>query len=125
MQCGRIGMRRFIILMLLLCIAGCAKKDAAEALAKSTDSWNATLQLVADARLSKKVGAGFAKKAAEEAIDDLTKQLADPSLPKQQLANAAKVIGAAGDLRRAIESDDTAGMARTLRALAAVPAKSR
>lgn len=117
-------MRRFLVLLLALSLVGCGKQNAAEALAKSTDSWSATLQLLAEARLSKKVGAGFAAKTAEAAVEDLTRQIDDPSLPRDQITRASRVIGAAGDMRRAIAADDAAGLAHARGVLASMGAKS-
>jgi pyocin large subunit-like protein len=118
-------MRRFIILLLALSLTGCGKQNAGDALAKSTESWRATLKLVADARLAKKVGAGFAMNTAEATVEDLSKQVDDPSLPREQITRAAGVIGAARELGRAVSGDDTAGLAHARSALAATPAKSK
>jgi hypothetical protein len=116
-------MRQSVFLLVALTLAACAKQDDAEKLEKAITSWSATLQLVADARLRNEVGAGFAAKTIDAAIEDLTKQTAAPSLPKERTADAERVIGAAGALRRAIDSDDRAGIARARRDLE--PAKSK
>ncbi|MEA2238506.1 MAG: hypothetical protein QOC81_3230 [Thermoanaerobaculia bacterium] len=118
-------MRQFVLLFLALTLAACAKQDDGEKLEKSVTSWRATLQFVAGARLGNEVGAGFARKTIDAAIEDLTTQTAAPSLPKELTARAEKVIGAAGELRRAIESDDRAGIARARGELAEEPAKSQ
>jgi hypothetical protein len=123
MQSAAIRMRPLIVLLLALSFAGCSKQDSPDKVAKSIDSWRATLQFVADARLAGKVGTGFATKTTEAAIEELTKQSAAPSLPRALTVRAEKVIGAAGALRRAVESDDAAGIIRARRALAAEPAE--
>jgi hypothetical protein len=118
-------MRQPISLLLALAIAACAKQDEGEKLAKDVTSWSATLQLVADARLRHEAGAGFATKSIDAAIEDLTTEAAAPSLPDSVSARAKRVIGAAGELRQAIASDDRAGIVRARRALAAEAAESQ
>jgi hypothetical protein len=116
-------MRRSVFLVLTLILAACAKQDDADKLEKAITSWSATLQLVADARLKNEVGAGFATKTTDAAIEELSKEAAAPSLPKELTAKAEKVIGAAGALRRATESGDAAGFARARRDLEAAKSK--
>jgi hypothetical protein len=118
-------MRQSIILLLALTIAACAKQDQGEKLAKDITSWSATLQLVADARLRHEAGAGFATKSVDAAIEELTTEAAAPSLPDDVTARAKRVIGAAGELRQAIASDDRAGMLRARNALAAGAVESK
>jgi hypothetical protein len=98
-------MRNVAAVMILLALA-CNKQDDAEKLRKSVDSWSATLQLVADARLKNEVRKGFALKTIEEAVDDLEGQTA-----KTTDDRAARLIGVVAKLRRAIEADDRAALA--------------
>ncbi|MDP9359925.1 MAG: hypothetical protein M3P29_00585 [Acidobacteriota bacterium] len=120
-------MRRSIVffLALALALAACAKQDDAEKLAKAIVSWSSTLQLVADARLGNDVRVGYAVKTVDAAIEDLSSQAAAPSLPKSLTSRAERLIGIGGNLRRALESDDRAGIARARRELAAEPAGSK
>ena len=118
-------MRQSIILLLALTIAACEKQDEAEKLAKDVTSWSATLQLVADARLRHEAGEGFSTKSIDAAIEELTSEAAAPSLPEKLTARAKRVIGAAGELRQAIASDDRAGIVRARSALAAEAAESK
>ena len=98
-------MRNFAVAILLLALA-CSKQDDAEKLRKSVDSWSATLQLVADARLKNEVRKGFALKTIEEAVDDLEGQTA-----KTTNDRAARLIGVAAKLRQAIKADDRVAIA--------------
>jgi hypothetical protein len=118
-------MRQSVFLFLALTLAACAQQDDAENLEKAVTSWSATLRFVADARLKNEVGAGFATKTIDAAIEELSTQTAAPSLPKELTARAERVIGAAGALRRAIESGDGAGVARARHDLSEEPAKSK
>jgi hypothetical protein len=118
-------MRQSIFLLLALTIVACAKQNEAKKLAKDITSWTATLQLVADARLGHEAGAGFATKSVDAAIEELRNEAAAPALPDELTARAKRVVGAAGELRQAIASDDHEGMIRARRALAAEAAESK
>jgi hypothetical protein len=111
-------MHRHLVVILALALAACGKQDDAETLTKSAHSWSATLQLVADARLRNEVRATFALKTIEAAIDDLASEAAKPGLPRSATPRAETVIRAAANLRRAVESDDRAGIARARSELA-------
>jgi GH15 family glucan-1,4-alpha-glucosidase len=99
-------------LFLALVSVACAKQDDAEKLRKSADSWRATLQLVADARLRNTVPKRFARITIEEAIDDLSGQTARPSIPRLVAVRAERIIGIAASLHDAVENDDRAAIAR-------------
>ena len=103
MQCTDL-MRRLCAVAMLLALA-CNKQDDAEKLRKSIDSWSATLQLVADARLKNEVRKGFALKTIEEAIYDLEGQTA-----KKTDDRATRLIGVAAKLRQAVEAEDRAAI---------------
>jgi len=111
-------MRRHLALILVIALAACGKQDDAEKLKKSVDSWSATLQLVADARLRNEVRSGFALKTIEAAVEELSSGTAKPGLPRSITVRAEKVIGTAADLRQAVESDDRAGIAKARSELA-------
>lgn len=99
-------MRRLCAVAILLALA-CNKQDDNEKLRKSIDSWSATLQLVADARLKNEVRKGFALKTIEAAVDDLEGQTA-----KKTDDRATRLIGVAAKLGQAVEADDRASIAR-------------
>jgi len=99
-------MRRLCAVAILLALA-CNKQDDSEKLRKSIDSWSATLQLVADARLKNDVRKGFALKTIEAAVDDLEGQTA-----KKTDDRATRLIGVAAKLRQAVEADDRAAIAK-------------
>jgi hypothetical protein len=111
-------MRRHLVLFLLVATVACAKQDDAEKLRKSTDSWRATLQFVADARLRNDVPKRFARITIEEAVDDLSGQAAQPSIPRPVAVSAERIIGIAAALHDAVENDDRAGIAHARGALA-------
>jgi hypothetical protein len=104
-------MRRHLVVILVIALSACGKQDDAEKLKKSVDSWSATLQLVADARLRDEVRSGFALKTTEAAIEEQSGEAAKPGLPRSLTIRAEKVIGVAASLRQSIESDDRAGIA--------------
>ena len=111
-------MRRHLVVILAVALAACGKQDDAETLKKSADSWSATLQLVADARLRDDVRAGFARKTIEAAVEALSSEAAKPGLPRSTVVYAEKVIGIAAKLQTAVESDDRAGIAKSRHELA-------
>jgi len=111
-------MRRHLVIFFVLALAACGKQDDAETLKKSADSWSATLQLVADARLRGEVRSGFALKTIEAAVEELSSETAKPGLPRSATIRAEKIIGIAANLKTAVESDDRAGMAKSRGALA-------
>lgn len=118
-------MRQSLFLFLTVTLTACASPDAAGKLENAVTSWRATLQLVAEARLKNETGAGFALKTIDAAIEDLSSQTSASALPKELVVRAERVIGAAGELRRAIGSDDRVGIVRARRALAEEPARSK
>jgi hypothetical protein len=91
---------RWLCAAAILLTLACSKQSDAEKLQKSTDSWKATLRIVADAKLKNEVRKGFALKTIEEAVDDLEGQTA-----KTTNDDAARLIGAAAKLREAVERD--------------------
>jgi len=99
-------MRRLWAIAIAFTLA-CSKQDDSEKLRKSIDSWSATLQLVADARLKNEVRKGFALKTIEAAVDDLERQTA-----KTTDDRATRLIGVAAKLRQAVEADDRASIAK-------------
>ncbi len=105
-------MRRHLVLLLVIASVACAKQDDAEKLRKSADSWRATLQLVADARLHDTMPKRFARITIEEAVDDLTGRTARPSIPRPVAVRAERIIGIAATLHDAVENDDRAAIAR-------------
>jgi|GEM_PF-976073 len=111
-------MRRHLVIIFVLALAACGKQDDGEKLKKSVDSWSATLQFVADARLRDEVGSGFARKTTEAAVEELSGETAKPGLPRSITVRAEKVIGIAANLQTAVESDDRAAIARSRRELA-------
>jgi hypothetical protein len=112
MHQGDAGMRRHLLLFLVVVSAACSKQDDAEKLRKSADSWKATLNLVADARLRDAVPKRFARITIEEAVEDLSGQTAQPSIPRPVAVRAERIIGIAATLHDAVEKDDRAGIAR-------------
>ena len=98
-------MRRSLFALILLALA-CSKQDDDEKLQKSIVSWNATLQIVADARLRNEVSDGFALKTIDEAVDDLEGQSS-----KTTNKQAEQLIGIAVKLHQAIERDDKSAIA--------------
>src|SRR3954452_20655176 len=111
-------MRRHLVVILIIVLAACGKQDDAEKLKKSVDSWSATLQFVADARLRDDVRSGFAKKTIEAAVEELSKETAKPGLPRSLTVRAEKVIGIAASLETAVENDDRTAIANARRELA-------
>ena len=111
-------MRRHLVVLLVIALAACGKQDAAETLKKSADSWSATLQLVADARLHGDVRSGFALKTIEAAVEELSSETAKPGLPRSMTVRAERIIGIAANLKTAMESDDRAGIAKSRHELA-------
>jgi len=111
-------MRRHLVIILVIALVACGKQDDAETLNKSVDSWSATLQFVADARLRNEVRSGFALKTIEAAVEELSSGTAKPGLPRSITVRAEKVIGAAANLRQSVESDDRAGIAKARNELA-------
>jgi hypothetical protein len=109
---------RHLVIILAIALAACGKQDDGEKLKKSVDSWSATLQLVADARLRNEVRTGFALKTIEAAVEELSRETAKPGLPRPITVRAEKVIGIAANLQTAVESDDRAGIAKSRRELA-------
>lgn len=110
--------RTFLVVILAIALAACRTQDDAEKLTKATDSWSATLQFVADARLRDDVRSGFALKTIEAAVEELSADAAKPGLPRSVTIRAEKVIGIAANLQRFIETDDRAGIAKARRELA-------
>jgi len=90
----------------------CAKNDDAKKLGKSINSWRATLQLVADARLRNSIPKRLARVTIEEAVDDLSGRTAQPSIPRPVAVRAERIIGIAAALHQAVENDDRAAIAR-------------
>jgi hypothetical protein len=111
-------MHRHLVVILAVALAACGKQDDAEKLTKSVDSWRATLQLVADARLRNEVRGRFALNTIEAAVEELSSKAAKPGLPRSITVRAETVIGAAANLRRAVERDDRAAIARARSELA-------
>jgi hypothetical protein len=105
MQCLR-PMRRLSTVAILLALA-CGKDTDDEKLRKSIVSWNATLQIVADARLKNEIRDGFAVKTIAEAVDDLESQSW-----KTTSKRAERLIAIAVKLRDAIEADDRAAIVK-------------
>src|SRR3954447_636696 len=99
-------MRRLCAVLILLSLA-CSKQNDDDKLRKSVDSWTATLQLVADARLNNEVRDGFVLNTIDEAVDDLEGQSA-----KTTNKRAEHLIGIAAKLRQAVERDDRAAIAQ-------------
>jgi hypothetical protein len=97
---------RSVVAMTLLLALACSKQDDAEKLQKSIDSWKATLQLVADARLKNEVRNGFALKTIDASVEDLEGQSS-----KTTNKRAEELIGIAAKLRQAIERDDKSAIA--------------
>jgi hypothetical protein len=98
--------RRLCAAAAVLLTLACNKQSDAQKLQKSIDSWKATLQIVADAKLKNDVRKGFALKTIEAAVDDLEGQTA-----KTTNDGAARLIGVATKLREAIERDDRGAIA--------------
>lgn len=111
-------MRRHLVIIFAITLAACGKQDDSEKLKKAIDSWSATLQFVADARLRDEVGSGFAGKTIEGAVEELSGLTAKPGLPRSITVRAEKVIGIAANLETAVESDDRAAIAKSRRELA-------
>jgi len=106
-------MRRHLLVFLIVASAlGCAKQDDAEKLRKSVNSWRATLQLVADARLRDSIPKRLARVTIEEAVDDLSGRTARPSIPRPVAVRAERIIGIAASLHDAVEHDDRDAIAR-------------
>jgi hypothetical protein len=112
-------MRRQLIIVLALSLAACGGHDDEEKLKKAIDSWSATLQLVADARLRNDVPRGFAIKTIEAAIEDLSAQAAKPAIPRALSVRAERIIGISASLRENMERDDRTAIANARRNLAA------
>ncbi|HEV7427788.1 MAG TPA: hypothetical protein VGQ46_15610 [Thermoanaerobaculia bacterium] len=102
---------RSLCLPLILLALACNKESDDEKLRKSIVSWNATLQIVADARLNNEVRDGFALKTIDEAVDDLESA-------KTTSKSAEQLIGIAAKLREAIERGDRAAIAQVRQELA-------
>jgi hypothetical protein len=98
-------MRRLWVVLILLALA-CSKQNDAKELQKSVDSWKATLQIVADARLKNDIRDGFALKTIDAAVEDLEGQSS-----KTTDKTAEQLIGIAATLRQAIEHDDKSAIA--------------
>jgi hypothetical protein len=109
---------RHLVIILAIALAACGKRDDGEKLKKSVDSWSATLQLVADARLRNDVRSGFALKTIEAAVEELSSETVKPRLPRPITVRAEKVIGIAANLHTAVESDDQTAIAKSRRELA-------
>jgi hypothetical protein len=116
-------MRRCLIALVLVGLAGCAKKDDADKLKDALKSWSATLQFVADARLRDEVRAKFGVKTAAAAVEELSGDAAKPSLPRPLTIRAERVIGIGAKLQDAFEKDDRAGIAAARRELASISAE--
>jgi hypothetical protein len=109
---------RHLVIILAIALAACGKQDDGEKLKKSVDSWSATLQLVADARLRNDVRSGFALKTIEAAVEELSSEAAKPGLPRPITVRAEKFIGIAANLHTAVESDAPTAIAKSRRELA-------
>jgi len=118
-------MRRCLILPLLLAVVACGKQDDGQKLQQAATSWRATLQIVAEARLRNEIRDGFALKAVDAAVDDLSGQAAKPSLPRPVTLEAERVIGIAGRLHRALENNDRSGIASARAELASSAVTSK
>jgi hypothetical protein len=118
-------MRRWAIFPLLLALVACGKQDDAKKLQQAVTSWGATLQIVADARLRNEVRDAYALKTVEAAVDDVSGQAGNPSLPRPVTLPAERVIAIAGRLRRALENDDRSGIANARAELASFLAASK
>jgi hypothetical protein len=106
------SMRSLFLALLLLTLA-CNKESDDEKLRKSIVSWNATLQIVADARLKNEIRDGFALKTIDEAVDDL-----DSQSSKTTNKRAEQLIGVAAKLRDAIQRGDRGAIAQVSHELA-------
>jgi hypothetical protein len=108
MQWRGVGMRRCLIVCLLLAACG-MKQPESKRVRKTVASWDASLALTATSWSKGDLPKHFVKNAAEAAVEELSKSAYGHA--------AAHALALANDLKEAAEHDDKAAASRISQAL--------